>query len=117
MAFLELRQTIRRLRRQPAFAIGVVAVLSLAIAANTAMFTLVNAILLRPLPLREPGRLVTFTFVRPGTDRQPISLPDLADLKGANRTLEGIASTFGWSANLTGSGDAERLTGLRVSAD
>ena len=117
MPFLELRQAIRRLRRQPAFTAGVVAVLTLAIGANTAMFTLVNAILLRPLPLREPGRLITFTIVRPGTDRQPISLPDLADFRSANRTLEGIASTFGWSANLTGGGDAERLTGLRVSPD
>ena len=111
------RQTVRLLRRQPAFAAGVITVLALAIGANTAMFTLVNAILIRPLPLRDPDRLLTFTIVRPDTDRQPLSLPDLADFKESSRTLEGIASVFGWSANLTGNGDAERLSAMRVSAD
>ena len=91
--------------------------LALAIGANTAMFALVHAVLLRPLPLADPGRLVTFTIVRPGTDRQPLSLPDLDDFKRSNRTLDAVASIFGWSANLTGRGDAERLTAMRVSAD
>ena len=111
------RQTGRLLRRQPAFAAGVISVLALAIGANTAMFTLVNAILMQPLPLRDPDHLVTFTIVRPGTDRQPLSLPDLTDFKESSRTLDGIASMFGWSANLTGNGDAERLSAMRVSAD
>ena len=117
MTFNDFRQTIRRIRRQPAFSAGVVLVLALAIGANTAMFALVNAVLIRPLPLADPNRLITFTIVRPGTDRQPLSLPDLNDFTTSNRTLEGITSMFGWSANLTGSGDAERLSGMRVSAD
>jgi putative ABC transport system permease protein len=117
MPFFELRQAFRRIRQQPAFAACVVAVLALAIGANTAMFALVNAILLRPLPLVDPDRLVTFTIVRPGTDRHPLSLPDLADFRDSSRTVDSIASIFGWSANLTGSGEAERLTGMRVSAD
>jgi putative ABC transport system permease protein len=95
----------------------VIAVLALAIGANTAMFTLVDAILIRPLPLREPARLITFTIVRPGTDRQPLSLPDVADFLQQTRTVSGIVSMFGWSANLTGTGEAERLSGMRVSAD
>ena len=99
------------------FCRGVVAVLALAIGANTAMFTLVDAILIRPLPLADPDRLITFTIVRPGTDRQPLSLPDLDDFKQSSQTLDGIASMFGWSANLTGSGEAERLSAMRVSAD
>src|SRR5262245_41491569 len=117
MGLNELWQTIRRVRRQPAFSFGVVLVLALAIGANTAMFALVDAILMRPLPLADPDRLITFTIVRPGTDRQPLSLPDLSDFKTSNRTLAGIVSMFGWSANLTGTGDAERLSGMRVSAD
>jgi putative ABC transport system permease protein len=107
----------RGLRRQPAFALAVVLILALAIGANTAMFALVNAILIRPLPLADPDRLVTFTIVRPGTDRYPLSLPDVSDFKTSSRTLHGIASFFGWSANLTGLGDAERLSAMRVSAD
>lgn len=113
----ELWQAIRRVRRQPAFSAGVVLVLALAIGANTAMFALVHAILMRPLPLADPDRLITFTIVRPGTDRQPLSLPDLDDFRTSTRTLAGITSMFGWSANLTGRGDAERLSGMRVSAD
>jgi putative ABC transport system permease protein len=115
MPFPELRQALRRFVRQPAFALGVIGVLALAIGANTAMFALVNAILLRPLPLADPDRLVVFTIVRPGTDRQPLSLLDVGDFKGSSRTLEDVASLFGWSVNLTGNGDAERLTGMRVS--
>jgi putative ABC transport system permease protein len=117
MPLSELLQALRRIRRQPAFAAGVVAVLALAIGANTAMFALVDAILIRPLPVADPDRLVTFTIVRPGTDRQPLSILDLNDFAEANHTLGGLASMFGWSANLTGRGDAERLTAMRVSAN
>jgi putative ABC transport system permease protein len=117
MTSVDLQQAIRPLRRQPAFAAFVIAVFALAIGANTAMFTLVHAVLVRPLPLSDPDRLITFTIVRPGTDRQPLSLADLEDFTRSNRTLEGIISLFGWSANLTGSGDAERLSAMRVSAD
>jgi putative ABC transport system permease protein len=117
MSFNELWQAARRSIRRPAFSAGVVLVLALAIGANTAMFALVNAILLRPLPLSDPDRLITFAIVRPGTDRQPLSLLDVADFKESTRTLDGIVSMFGWSANLTGQGDAERLSGMRVSPD
>ena len=114
MTFAELTQVVRGLRRPPAFAAGVVAVLALAIGASTAIFTLVNAVLLRPLPLRDPDRLVTVALVRPGTDRHPLSVPDVADF-AQSPSLEGIASAFAWSANLTGGGEAERLQGVRVS--
>jgi putative ABC transport system permease protein len=117
MRLTGLSQILRGVRRHPAFAAGVVAVLALAIGANTAMFALVHAVLLRPLPLTDPDRLITFTIVRPGTDRQPLSLLDLEDFKRYSRSLDGMASMFGWSANLTGLGDAERLTAMRVSAD
>src|SRR5262245_51390072 len=117
MSFSDLRQAARGLRRQPVFAGGVVAVLAVAIGANTAMFALVHAILIRPLPLSSPDRLITFSIVRPGTDRHPLSLLDVDDFRQSNRTLDGLVSMFGWSANLTGRGDAERLSAMRVSAD
>jgi len=117
MTLTDFRHVLRPWRRQPAFAACVIGVLALAVGANTAMYTLVETIVLRPLPLSEPDRLLTFSIVRPGTDRQPLSLPDLADFALSNRTLERIASVFGWSANLTGAGDAERLTAMRVSAN
>ena len=113
MSFNELLQAARRSGRRPAFSAGVVLVLTLAIGANSAMFALVNAILLRPLPLTDPDRLITFSIVRPGTDRQPLSLLDLADFKASNRTLDGIVSMFGLSANLTGQGDTEHVGAYR----
>lgn len=117
MTPIDLRHALRPWRREPAFAACVVGVLALAVGANTAMYALVHTIVLRPLPLTEPDRLLTFSIVRPGTDRQPLSVPDLADFAQSNRTLDGLASFFAWSANLTGSGEAERLTGMRVSAN
>ena len=117
MGFPQLRQAVRRLRQQPVFAAGIIAVLAVAIGANTAMFTVVDSVLMRPLPLREPASLVTFTIVRPGMDRQPLSLPDLADFKAESRALDAIVAAFGWSVNLTGVGDAERLQGMRVSPE
>jgi len=115
--FLTLRQAARRLRHDLSFSAGVVAVLALAIGANTAMFTLVYQVLLTPLPLRDPGRLVSVALVRPGSDRQPLSLPDVDDFKASLHSVDGLASLFGWNANLTGTGDAERLQGARVSPD
>ena len=117
MTLTDLRIALRPLRRQPAFALCVIAVLALAVGASAAVFTLTDAVLIRPLPLADPGRLITFSVVRPGNDRQPLSLADLADFQDANHTLDGIASLFGWSANLTGQGDAERVSGMRVSAN
>ena len=117
MNLQQLRHAVRRLRQQPLFAGGVIAVLAVAIGANTAMFAVVDSVLMRPLPLRDPSRLVSFTIVKPGTDRQPLSLLDLADFRAESRTLAAVVASFGWSVNLTGLGDAERLQGVRVSPD
>jgi putative ABC transport system permease protein len=115
---LIIRQAARRLRHDWPFSAGIVAVLALAIGANTAIFTLVYDVLLKPLPLRDPDRLVSVALVRPGSDRQPLSLPDVDDFKAALRTTDGFASMFGWNANLIdGAGDAERVQGARVSPD
>ena len=114
MSFQLFRLALRRLRHEPLFSAGVIAVLAVAIGANTAIFTLVHGVLLRPLPLRDPAALLTFTIVKPGTDRQPLSLLDLQDFKSESRTLDAIVAVFQWSVNATG-GDAERLQGMRVS--
>jgi predicted permease len=117
VTLLLLRHALRRLRQDPVFTSGAVAVLAVAIGANTAIFTLVHGVLLRPLPMRDPATLVTFTLVRPGTDRQPLSLADLDDFKAESGTLEAIVALFQWSVNVTGPGDAERLQGMRVTPD
>src|SRR5262249_52802512 len=84
---------------------------------NTAIFSMVNAILLRQLPFKDPEQLVWVTSRRPDADKRPFNLPDFIDFRDQNRSLEGIAAYATWSANLTESGDPERLQGMRMSAN
>ncbi len=112
----EFRQAFRSLRAHPLFASVIVLITSLAIGANAAIFTVVNAALVSPLPFPDPSRLVEVNGRRANVDRDPISLPDYCDLRDRTRTFEGLAATFQWSANVTG-GAAERLQGMRASAD
>jgi putative ABC transport system permease protein len=106
---------MRRLRHNRFFTAGVIAVLALAIGAATAIFTVVHAIVLRPLAVAEPERLVAFFIARPDTDRGPVSLPNLQDYRAGTQSLAAIEACFQWSANVTGDGDAERLQGMRVT--
>src|SRR6185295_123468 len=111
----DLRHAWRALRARPIFAACVILIMALAIGGNTAVFALVDAVLLSPLPFQHPDRLVTITGLRAGTDQDPLSLPDFRDLQQGNRTFASLAAAFQWSANVTG-GEAERLQGMRASA-
>ena len=112
----DLRHTLRGWRRQPGFALAAVSTMALAIGANTAVFSLVRAVLLRPLPFTEPDRLVSLYSAGPGRARQPFSLPDFLDLAEQNRTLLGVAGYGSFGANVTGGGEAERVQGLWATA-
>ena len=111
----DLRYAWRAVRAHAPFAATVVLILSVAIGANGAVFALVNAALLSPLPFRDSSRLVTVQQIGPGTTADPLSLPDYRDLRDGNRTFDALAATFQWSANLTG-GEAERVQGMKASA-
>ena len=112
----ELWQALRGLRAHLPFAAAAVLITTLAIGANTAVFSLVNAVLVSPLPFPDPSRLVEVNGRRPDVDRDPLSLPDYLDLRDGNRTFEHLAAAFQWSANVTG-GEAERLQGMRATAN
>ena len=84
---------------------------------NVAIFSLVQAVLLRPLPYAEPGRLVALSSEGRDRAQQPFSIPDFLDLREGNQTLAGLAAYGSWGANLTGSGDAERLQGIWTAKD
>ena len=103
--------------KQPVFTGVAVLVLALGIGGNTAIFSLVNAILLRQLPFRHPEQLVWVSARRPDPGRYPFTLPDFIDYRDQNQSLAGIAAFANWSANLTDRGDPERLQGLRISAN
>ena len=112
----ELWQALRGLRAHLPFAAAAVLITTLAIGANTAVFSLVNAVLVSPLPFPDPSRLVEVNGRRPDVDRDPLSLPDYLELRDGNRTFEHLAAAFQWSANVTG-GEAERLQGMRATAN
>ena len=101
LAAADFRFALRAMRRRPLFSCAVVATLALGIGANTAIFTLVRSVLLRPLPFREPERLVALYVREPGSDSQPFSIADFFDVR-ASRSFERMAAWGGWSANLTG---------------
>ena len=82
----DVRVALRQCRRQPGFALAVVATLSMAIAANASMFAVVNAVLLRGLPYHEPERLVWITSVRVDNQNAPFSLPEFMDYREQTRT-------------------------------
>jgi putative ABC transport system permease protein len=105
----DVRTACHGLRRRPTFAAAVVLTLALALAANTAIFTLVHTILLRQLPFADADRLVAMHAVVPGSDRQPFSIPDFLDLQAPTRGLDGLVAWSAGSANLTAVEEPIRL--------
>jgi putative ABC transport system permease protein len=112
----DLRYSLRRLAKSPAFTAIVVLTLALGIGANTAIFSAVNAVLLRPLPYREPERLVTIEHRYPSLDLEaPVSVPGFLDYQRRGRSFESMAVQTGWQANLTGVGEPVRMQGQQVT--
>jgi putative ABC transport system permease protein len=116
MPFLDdLRYAARALRAHALLTAVIVIILAAAIGANAAVFALVDAALLVPLPFPDDSQLVTVNQTREDSLREPLSIPDYRDLRDGNRSFEGMGAAFQWSANLTG-GEAERLQGMKASA-
>src|SRR5258707_4500369 len=114
----DLAYALRRLRQAPGFTAVAVATLALGIGANTAIFSVVNAVLLRPLPYDEPERLVYLTERHPKYESgMSISYPDFADWRAQNRVFENIGVVNYRDYNLTGRGEPERLRTGQASAD
>ena len=116
----DIRYTLRMWARNPGFTAAAVLTLALGIGANTTMFSVVNATLLRPLPFPEPDRLATLWR---GVVNQPdrfniVSMPAFKDWRDQSRTFESMAifDSAGRGYNLTGEGVAEQVSGVRVTA-
>jgi putative ABC transport system permease protein len=117
----DLRYAARTLRKSPGFTIATVLTLALGISANSAIFSIVNGVLLKPLPFGRAGQLVE-VFVRDAQgQRQYVSQPDLDDWRATAHTFTGsgtgLASWVAQSVNLTGLEQPERLTGIFVSSN
>jgi putative ABC transport system permease protein len=113
----DLKHALRRLRRTPGFTLLALATLSLGIGANAALFSVVDAVLLKPLPFSRPDRIYAIWSRHTSTDRYPFSLPEFCDYRDRNRSLEAVAGLAGWSGNLGGEETTERLPGMRVSGN
>ena len=113
----DLRYSLRVLTQKPGFTLTVVITLALGIGANTAIFSVVNAVLLRELPFKNPDQVMWVWSTRTDRDKAPFTLPDFLDYRDQNQTLDQIAAFSSIGLNLTGSEKAERLQGLRVSAN
>jgi len=115
--FHDLRYALRMLRHNPGFTAAAVIVLALGIGANTALFSIVNAVLLRPLPYPQPEQLVTLRESKPNFATGSISLPHFLDWQKDNRTFTSMAAMRGGrSLVLTGLGDAEQLNTVMLTS-
>jgi len=114
---MDVRFAARLLRKSPAFTTFAILTLALGIGANTALFSVANAVLLRQLPYAHADRVFWITEVRPERSDAPFSMPDFLDYRDHTDSLDSLAAMGNWSTNVTGRGDAERLNGLRVSGN
>ena len=114
----DTRHGVRAFLKTPGFAAVVVATLALGIGANTAIFSVVNAVLIRPLPYPSSERLITLwnKYPKMGLSQSAISGPDFVDRSKSSRVFEQVGAVTDASLNLTGSGDPERIRGVRASA-
>jgi len=109
--FQDLRYAARSMRRSPGFAAVAVIALALGIGANAAVFSVVNAVLLRPLAYKDSERLVT--ILHRGSD--PVAVANYFDWRDESRSFETMAAADFWTPNLTGSDPPEHLWGLLVT--
>ena len=118
----DLKLAFRQLRKSPGFTLVAVLTLALGIGANTAIFSVVNAVLLKPLPFPSPDRLVAVGSTNlkdPDRSHQfnSLSYPDFFDFRNQNHTFQSIASYRGGSYALVNEQGAQNLKGLKVSAE
>ena len=113
----DLRYAARGLFRQPAFALTAILTLALGIGATTAMFSVVNAVVLRPLPYPEPGRIVAVTnfWTKTGVRATNVSAPDFHDWKAESRSFDALAYFAGGEVSVTLNGAGEYASVYRVT--
>jgi putative ABC transport system permease protein len=112
----QLRYTIRLLLKSPGFTVTTILIMGLAIGANTAIFSLVDAVLLESLPYPDPGRLVALSENSPVYPKISLDYPDYLDWRANQHSFEDITVFRRDSFNLTGNGDPERVSGAIVTA-
>ena len=113
----DLQYAIRLLLKNPVVTAVAVLTLALGIGANTAIFSVLNAVVLRPLPYAEPDRLVMVWETLAGNDRRSAAPGNFNDWREQNKTFSDMAATFYGNFNLTGDGEPERVNGSTVTSN
>src|SRR5215211_3723985 len=113
----DIRYAIRVLQKSPGFTVVALLTLTLGIGANSAIFSVVNAVLLRPLPYVESEKLVFITERSPVLEGMSVAYPNFLDWREQNSVFENMGVYRRQSFNLTGGGEPERLVAGEVSAD
>jgi predicted permease len=113
----DLRYAVRMLAKAPAFTAVAILTLALGIGANTALFSVINSVLLAPLPFPQPDRLMALFTQRVSFTTGSISYPNFLDWQRNNRTFSSLAAYTPNDFNLTGSGQAEHVAGEMISAN
>src|SRR5687768_11206064 len=113
----DLRYSVRSLLRQPSFAITAVLTLALGIGATTAIFSVVNAVVLRPLPYAEPERIVAIqnVWMRTGQRGPTVSGPDFDDWKRQSQSFSAMAFYVGGEVSVSVNGVADYVSVFRVT--
>ena len=116
---LDLRYSLRTLLKTPTFTVAAVLSLAIGIGATAAVFSIANALLLRPLPYQDPERLVILWNRSPGLGiaEDWFSTAQYFDIKNGHRGLQQVAIAIGGNYNLTGKGEPERVGTIRVSSN
>jgi predicted permease len=112
----DLRFAVRMLVKNPAFTAIAILTLALGIGGNTAIFSIVNGVLLNPLPFSQPDRLVALHESKPNFENGSISYPNFIDWRRDNRTFSSMGLSRRWAFSLTGRGDAEQVNANFISA-
>jgi predicted permease len=115
----DIRYAVRAFARNPGFALAAILSLAIGIGANTSIFSVANALLLRPLPYEDANRLVILWNRSPGLNitEDWFSTAQYLDIKNGHHGFEQVAIAIGGNYNLTGEGDPERMGVIRVSAN
>jgi putative ABC transport system permease protein len=113
----DLRFGLRMLRKNPGFTTVAVLTLALGIGANAAIFSVVDAVLLHPLPYQQPHQLVWLYCKRLDRAKAPFSIADYLDYQKQSRNLKTLAAFSIWGANLTGEGMPQRIQGIKVTGN
>jgi predicted permease len=113
----DLRYALRTLAKTPGFSVFAILTLAVGIGANSAIFSVVNGVLLKQLSYKDPEQLAWIWATRKDVSRAFYSIPNFIDTREQTQTIDKLIAFATWGANLTGRDETERLQGIRISAE